>query len=122
MQSKVRIRLGPLTYEQFLEFLPDRTAARRKRIYLLAQVVRFYVGAELDLEFQLVLERTEVPTAQTGPHSRLGWNTWCRRQPYPRHAEDTVFTVSERACINASEPVSAQDCPLRRRHVIFPEQ
>jgi type VI secretion system protein ImpH len=104
MQSKIRISLGPLTYEQFLEFLPDRTALpRRKRIFLLAQIVRFYLGAETDVEVQLVLRKDDVPTVQAGPHSRLGWNTWCRRGPYPRHAEDTVFTVSERVCINSAD-------------------
>jgi type VI secretion system protein ImpH len=104
VQSKVRIRLGPLPYEQFLEFLPDRTPLRRrKRIFLLAQVVRYYLGAEMDVEFQLVLQQEEVPAAQAGPHSRLGWNTWSRRQPYPRHAEDTVFSVSDHPWINAPE-------------------
>jgi type VI secretion system protein ImpH len=102
MQSKIRISLGPLTYEQFLELLPDPNPfPRRKRIFLLAQVVRYYLGAEMDVEFQLVLRKDEVPTAQTGPHSRLGWNTWSRRKPYPRHAEDTVFTVADQVCINA---------------------
>lgn len=104
VQSKLRIRLGPLSYEQFLEFLPERTPLhRRKRIFLLAQVVRFYLGAEFDVEFQLVLQQEEVPAAQTGPHSRLGWNTWSRRQPYPRHAEDTVFSVADQVWINAPE-------------------
>jgi predicted component of type VI protein secretion system len=65
--------------------------------------VRYYLGAEIDFEFQLVLEKDSVPTAQTGPHSRLGWNTWCRRQPYPRHAEDTVFTVADGICVNAAQ-------------------
>jgi type VI secretion system protein ImpH len=109
VQSKVRIRLGPLTYEQFLEFLPDQTPlARRKRIYLLAQVVRYYLGAEVDVDFQLVLRQADVPTTHTGPHSRLGWNTWCRRKPYPRHAEDSVFTVTDRACIHEISPESAR--------------
>ena len=101
VQSKIRIRLGPLTYEQFLEFLPDRTSlSRRKRIFLLAQLVRFYVGAELDFEFQLVLQKEEVPATQTGPHSRLGWNTWSRKKQYPRHADDTVFSVSDQLFVN----------------------
>jgi type VI secretion system protein ImpH len=104
VQSKLRIRLGPLTYEQFLDFLPDRTPLRRrKRIFLLAQVVRYYVGAEIDVDFQLVLKKDEVPAAQTGPHSRLGWNTWSRKQPYPCHAEDTVFSVCDQVCVNAAE-------------------
>jgi type VI secretion system protein ImpH len=101
VQSKVRIRLGPLTYEQFLEFLPDRTPlTRRKRIYLLAQVVRFYLGAEVDVDFQLVLRQSDVPMTHVSAHSRLGWNTWCRRKPYPRHAEDATLSVSDRVCIN----------------------
>ncbi|MBI1829988.1 MAG: type VI secretion system baseplate subunit TssG, partial [Planctomycetes bacterium] len=75
IQSKVRIRLGPLNYAQFLEFLPDRTPGnKRKRIFLLAQLVRYYLGAEIDVEFQLLLRKEEVPAAQTGPHIRLGWN------------------------------------------------
>jgi type VI secretion system protein ImpH len=101
VQSKVRIRLGPLTYEQFLEFLPDRTPlSRRKRIFLLAHLVRFYLGAEMDVEFQLVLQKEEVPATQTGPHSRLGWNTWSRKKAYPRHADDTVFAVSDQVWVN----------------------
>jgi type VI secretion system protein ImpH len=101
VQSKVRIRLGPLSYVQFLEFLPDRAAVKkRKRIFLLAQLVRFYVGAEMDVEFQLILKKDEVPAAQTGPHIRLGWNTWSRKRPYPKHAEDTVFSVSDHVFMN----------------------
>jgi type VI secretion system protein ImpH len=102
VQSKIRIRLGPLTYRQFLALLPDATPAiRRKKIFLLAQVVRFYVGAELDVEFQLVLGQEDVPAAQVGPHIRLGWNSWSRTQPYGRHADDTVFTVSDRLWLDS---------------------
>lgn len=101
VQSKIRIRLGPLNYAQFLEFLPDRTPiSKRKRIFLLAQLVRFYLGAEIDVEFQLLLRKDEVPAAQTGPGIRLGWNSWSRRQPYNRHADDTVFTVSDDPCLS----------------------
>jgi type VI secretion system protein ImpH len=101
VQSKVRIALGPLRYVEFLEFLPDRTPlTRRKRIFLLAQLVQFYLGAEFDVEFQLLLKKDDVPAAATGPHSRLGWNTWSRTRPYPRPADDTVFAVSDRARIN----------------------
>ena len=97
VQSKVRICLGPMSYEQFVEFLPDRSPQpRRKRIFLLAQLVRFCLGAEVDVEFQLVLKKDEVPGTKMGPVSRLGWNTWSRRQAYPRDADDTVFTVIDR--------------------------
>ena len=38
--------------------------------------------------------------ADLTPHSRLGWNTWSRMKPYPRHADDTVFSVSDRLWVN----------------------
>lgn len=96
IQSKIRIALGPLTYDEFLEFLPDRTAdSERKRIFLLAQVVRYYVGPEIDVEFQLILRKDHVPAAQTGSKCRLGWNMWSRRQPYPHDANDSVFSVTD---------------------------
>ncbi len=101
VQSKVRIRLGPLTYEQFAEYLPDNAPQpQRKRIFLLAQVVRYCLGAEVDVEFQLVLKRDEVPGTKMGSGSQLGWNTWSRRQAYSRDADDTVFTVVDRARID----------------------
>jgi len=101
VQSKVRIRLGPLTYNQFLDFLPDPAPVKkRKRIFLLAQLSRYYLGSEMDVEFQLVLKKEEVPAAQTGPHIRLGWNTWSRQNPYTKHADDTVFSVSDRLFMN----------------------
>jgi Type VI secretion, TssG/Histidine kinase-, DNA gyrase B-, and HSP90-like ATPase len=106
VQSKVRIRLGPLTYAEFQELLPDRTnQPSRKRIFLLAQLVQYYLGAEFDVEFQLVLTKDEVPAARTGPQSRLGWNTWARTQPYPRAADDTVFVMSDQQCVNAPRAV-----------------
>ncbi len=96
VQSKIRIQLGPMTYEQFLEFLPDPVPRpERKALFLLAQFVRLYVGPELDVEFQLVLKAEEVPSCKVGPGlglgSRLGWNTWSRRRPMPKDAADAVF-------------------------------
>ncbi len=102
VQGKVRIRLGPLSYAEFLDFLPDRSPLpRRKRIYLLAQLVQFYLGAELDIEFQLLLKKEEVPRAETGPHTRLGWNSWAHAKPYPQAADETVFIVSDNPWIDS---------------------
>ncbi len=105
VQARIRIRLGPLTYERFQEFLPDRAPVpRRKLIFLVAQLVRLYVGLEVDVDVQLVLTASEVPTIQLGPApavgrgglgSRLGWNTWSRSRPMQRDAADAVFQVAE---------------------------
>lgn len=100
VQSKLRVRLGPLSYQEFESFLPDASAGpQRKRLFLLAQLVRLYVGPEIDVEFQLVLRKEEVPSCKFGPAagigSRLGWNTWSRRKPKDRDAEETVFQARE---------------------------
>jgi len=100
VQCKFRVRLGPLRYAAFHEFLPDRSAVpARKAFFLLAQLVRLYVGPELDFDVQLVLKSKDVPECRltedeaSGPC--LGWNTWVRNQAMPRDAEDAVFEGSE---------------------------
>jgi type VI secretion system protein ImpH len=101
VQSKIRVCLGPLTYAQFQDFLPDRSATpQRKGLFLLAQLVRLYVGPALDVEFQLILRKEEVPACRMGPAaagigSRLGWNTWSQRKPKSHDAGDAVFQAQE---------------------------
>ncbi|HVG08941.1 MAG TPA: type VI secretion system baseplate subunit TssG [Thermoanaerobaculia bacterium] len=73
------VRLGPLTYDQFLSFLPDGHAYRP-----LASVVRFYVRQELDFNLRLSLKAQEVPELRLGPGrgSRLGRTTWLKTKPF----------------------------------------
>jgi type VI secretion system protein ImpH len=96
VQSKVRIRLGPLRLTTFIEFLPDRAPLpRRKAFFLLVHLVRFYLGSELDFDIQLVLRAPDVPPCQLaegdGLGPRLGWNTWICTEPPTDDAEDAVF-------------------------------
>jgi type VI secretion system protein ImpH len=100
VQSKFRIRLGPLRYVQFLDFLPDRTPiAVRKTFFLLCHLVRLYAGPEFDFDVQLVLRGSEVPACRLtaeGVGPRLGWNTWAVSQPRAGAVEDAVFEGEER--------------------------
>ncbi len=105
VQSKFRIRLGPLTYRQFVEFLPEKAAtSRSKSLFLLSHLVRLYAGPEFDFDVQLVLQAAEVPPtvldsqAEVGP--RLGWNTWLRSQDSAQNAEDAVFAGDETHLVN----------------------
>ena len=100
VQGKVRIQLGPMNYDQFLEHLPDRSPRpERKALFLLAQLVRLYVGPEVDVEFQLILMAKEVPACKVGRGvgigARLGWNTWSHRKPLPKDADDPVFQAED---------------------------
>ncbi len=91
VQNKSRIRLGPLDYQQFCEFFPDHTPLpQRKAFFLLAHLVRLYLGSELDFDVQLVLKSEYVPEMQLshaeGIGPQLGWDTWLRSQPLDHDA------------------------------------
>jgi type VI secretion system protein ImpH len=90
-QSRVRIRFGPLTLEQYMDFLPGREAYRHVRAF-----TRFYAAGEFDVEIQLVLRRDEVPrceltAGEEGP--QLAWTSWVKNAPFQRDPGDTVLEL-----------------------------
>jgi type VI secretion system protein ImpH len=91
VQSKIRIRVRGLTWSRFQDLVPGG-----EQLLPLSQVVRFYVGQELDFEVQCVLRPGSVPPCvltpdpATGP--RLGWNTWLRTRPLDYPVDDAVFS------------------------------
>jgi type VI secretion system protein ImpH len=95
LQSKFRIRLGPLTWRQFRSLMPNGSALRP-----LCQMTRFYAGITLDFDVQPVLKPEEVvasrlsPDPDHGPY--LGWNTWlpCPVTPSSPPVDDAVFQIS----------------------------
>jgi type VI secretion system protein ImpH len=98
--GKIRLRLGPLDYDEFVELLPDRApVARSKAFFLLSQLTRLYVGPTLEFEVQLLLRGVDVPAVILGdpepPGSRLGWNTWLRSTVDRTCAEEAVFEGQE---------------------------
>lgn len=86
-QSNFRLRIGPLSYEQYQRFLPGQPARKALRDWL-----RQYLGLSLSCEVQLVLQGSQVPPLQVGRKAasggRLGLNTWLgRRGPHPDRAD-----------------------------------
>jgi type VI secretion system protein ImpH len=107
--SKFRVRLGPLRYSEFVEFLPDPAPVpARKGIFLLSQVVRLYVGIELDFEVQLALRGDEVPdlvlqdAGEGDLGARLGWNTWMPGEQMPETVSDAIFDAVEMTILPAA--------------------
>ncbi len=72
-QGKFELRVGPLSAEELLLFLPDGTAFAP-----LCELTRFYVGNELDFEIILLARKGDIPTPSlAGAMSpRLGWTSW----------------------------------------------
>lgn len=89
-QARVRVRLGPLTLDQYLDFLPTGSAYDSLRALL-----RFFAGDQLDFEVQLVLRREEVPVCELGAESReaprLGWLSWAKWSAMGRDPDETIL-------------------------------
>ncbi|MDP6560868.1 MAG: type VI secretion system baseplate subunit TssG [Candidatus Binatia bacterium] len=90
--AKFRIKVGPLTFQEFSEFLPDGAA-----FHSMAQLVRFFVGQEFDFDIQLILKACEVPPCRlenSGPGgAKLGWSAWLKTKEFPHDAERPILSV-----------------------------
>ena len=69
--AKFRLRIGPVTLDQYRELLPGSRALAEVR-----GIVRTYIGETLDWDLQLVLAGDEVPRASLGGTARLGLTSW----------------------------------------------
>lgn len=72
--GKFRITLGPVKFEDYMQFLPGR-----KKTSELHELVRLYLLDELEFDVEIWLLAEEVPTTQLGgndPAPMLGWTTW----------------------------------------------
>lgn len=83
-QYRFRLRLGPLTLQQYHDFLPGGRAWQP-----LGDWVRLLAGLDLQWDAQLVLRRDQVPEPRLDRRMRLGLTSWIgpggarngRRQP-----------------------------------------
>ena len=92
LQSRARIRLGPLSLRQYEEFLPGRLGYRRLR-----DITKLFSRGEIDFEVQLILRQSDVPDWRMEDDSpvQLGWTTWMKTKPvFPRSPEDTVLSLN----------------------------
>ena len=91
-QSRVRIQLGPLTLEQYMDFLPGHAGHRQLR-----SLTRFYTGGENDVEVQLILRRQDVPACELKPQDgdgpQLGWTSWIKSAEFRHDAGETVLEL-----------------------------
>jgi type VI secretion system protein ImpH len=89
-QSRVRLRLGPLTRRQYDAFLPGGSAHEPLR-----DLTRFYANDQIDFEIQLILARDDVPRFQLGDEQplALSWSTWLTAKTLGRDPDDTILAL-----------------------------
>lgn len=93
-QSRIRVKLGPLEQEEYLNFLPGGDAAGPLR-----EMARFICGNHLEIELQLILKQAVVPRCNLGEDClagpRLGWFTWMKSgADFDRSPSDTVLLLA----------------------------
>lgn len=71
IQTKFRIKIGPLALDEYESFFKDEFNAHR-----LTEWVRSYFGEEYNWDVQLILAKKEVPNIILGGNNRLGLTTW----------------------------------------------
>jgi type VI secretion system protein ImpH len=90
--ARVRIKIGPLPLDQYVEFLPTGSAFEPLRV-----LTRFFSNDEVDFEAQLILKRDEVPRCGLGAEEQsppmLGWTTWGRSKEMNRDVADTILPL-----------------------------
>ncbi len=93
VQSKFRVRLGPMRLPQYLSFLPGSPSFAE-----VADLTRFLAGMEFDFDVQLVLAAAEVPRCFLSEDAkalpRLGWTTWLTTRPVDEDASPVVLPVA----------------------------
>ncbi|WP_343079624.1 type VI secretion system baseplate subunit TssG [Ostreiculturibacter nitratireducens] len=87
--AKFRIRIGPLSLDEYKRLLPGGDSLDRLR-----SIVRSYVGDSLDWDLNLVLVRNEVPQAILGNTVRLGQTSWIGTRKTDNDADDLYHEPS----------------------------
>lgn len=85
-QQRFRLKLGPLSLEQFNNFLPGGAALRQ-----LVALVKTYAGEEKAWDLQLVLKKAEVPALRLGRSGRMGLSSWMGTLHPSEDVEDVVL-------------------------------
>jgi type VI secretion system protein ImpH len=97
IEGLIRIRIGPVSYFQFLALMPGE-----RKLKQIAQFVRQYVGTTLETEYQIVLAKSDVPqlrmpgAGHKSPPPSLGRNTWLLSGPSLEDRDDAIIRYSGR--------------------------
>ncbi len=81
-QMKCTLRLGPMAYAQYEQFLPGSVCHKRLHAWL-----AFYTRGELYWEAAIVLRKEDVPKTKLGSTGRLGYTAWLTSVPPVKDAD-----------------------------------
>lgn len=89
-QGRFRIRVGPLGFDRFREFLPDGRAMAE-----MVELTRYLVGQAMAFDVQVFLRAGEVPYCRLSDEGadapRLGWMGWLKTGAFAKDAGEAIF-------------------------------
>jgi type VI secretion system protein ImpH len=89
----VTVRIGPLSFDRYREFLPGAPASTQLREWL-----RLYANREFDFVIRLILKRDEVPQMKLGEDGltapRLGLVSWIRNRALNRDPDEATYRLN----------------------------
>jgi type VI secretion system protein ImpH len=92
--ARVRISVGPLSLEQYRDFLPQGSAFAALRA-----LTNLFSNGEFDFEIKLILDRRDVPPCVLGEEGedapQLGWHTYIKTRPMKQDASETILQLWE---------------------------
>lgn len=101
-ENRFEVELGPLSLSEFLNFLPIGWA-----FVPLTELIRFFVGQDLDYGFRLRLKAGEVPDCHLSGEqhgARLGWTSWLKTRPF--HAEAQISLNATTTALGGGAQIS----------------
>ncbi|MGV6809158.1 MAG: type VI secretion system baseplate subunit TssG [bacterium] len=86
-QYKFRLLIGAMPLTDYEALFP-----KKPKLFLLASIIKNYIGHELNWEVQLILKKEERPQAKLGEYGQLGLSTWISNQAAEHDINDlTLF-------------------------------
>lgn len=89
-QSSSRIRIGPLSYKVYREFLPGG-----RHFIRAINLIELFVGKGMDFQMQLILDKHEVPrctlSSKAEDAKRLGLDTWLPHKKLNYDPDNALF-------------------------------
>jgi len=87
VQNRFRLRLGPMEFARFRDFLPGGQSLQR-----LADWIGLYTGNQFFWDVQVLLKAGEVPDTVLGSGSMLGRTSWLKSRPFTDDAGDLIIS------------------------------
>lgn len=98
--GKFRVRLGPLAFGDYLDYLPDQG-----RFATLCSLTRLWSQGRMEFDAELTVRGPEVPALVLSSQgsARLGWTSWLTSQPGLDRDPSVVFPAGPLQAANSME-------------------